>query len=563
MSTVASYADFDLRIAPTATGYGARVLRSPAGEAYGEFALPFHTAELSRFFWLPARALRHLSPASASTAQAPLDPREFGTRLYDAVFAGAVGSVFRRGLDAAARERRGLRIRLRVQDVPELADWPWEYLYASDLDRFLALSRHTPIVRYLELDQPTPALAASPPLTIVAIVSDPVDAPPLALAREWSLLQTALQGLIAQGLIVLERLEAATLAALQARLRGDPIHILHFMGHGFYDTDSDSGGVVFEDETGNSRRVSAGTLSTLCLDHPALRLVLLNACEGARGGQSVPFAGVAQRLVQQGVPAVVGMQFPVTDDAALALAQEFYRALADGTPVDAALSEARKAVFLREDSAEAQTGLSRTHRLEWGTPVLYSRAPDGVLFVTRRATDRAGEHEMDESRPPWWEQVSAERAATGRDIQTGDTQGDVIIANVGAGARNVAVGKQIVQQVYAAVGEPTPDDKQIIQQQLAAVQTAVQAALNSIDPAPHLAQIAEFQLQLLEAELSKTEPDAVPSANTIVQVGNWLLENIPDIAETLAGVFATPAVGRVVGKAGAVAVDWIKQRFGK
>ncbi len=50
------------------------------------------------------------------------------------------------------------------------------------------------------------------------------------------------------------------------------------------------------------------------------------------------------------------------------LAHEFYGALADGYPVDAALTEARKAIKTEGND------------LEWGTPVLYMRTPDGRIF---------------------------------------------------------------------------------------------------------------------------------------------------------------------------------------
>ena len=103
-------------------------------------------------------------------------------------------------------------------------------------------------------------------------------------------------------------------------------------------------------------------------DHEALRLIFLNTCQGAQGGRSDPFAGMAQRLVQQGLPAVLAMQFPVSDAAATALSQAFYQALADGLPADSALSEARKAI--------AAHGNER----EWATPVLFSRSEDNRLF---------------------------------------------------------------------------------------------------------------------------------------------------------------------------------------
>jgi hypothetical protein len=149
----------------------------------------------------------------------------------------------------------------------------------------------------------------------------------------------------------------------------------------------------------------------------------------------------------------------------------------------------------------------------------------------------------------WWNDIPA---------QIG---GDVIIGRVGAGATGVAVGKNITQTVYDVLGEPTPDDKQIIEQKLSGAMTTVQGLQEQLDA--QTAAIAEFQLKLLQGELTKTEEGETPSASTITHVGDWLLDNVPQIAEILTSLFATPAVGRVVGKAGEVAVEWVKKRFGR
>ena len=103
-------------------------------------------------------------------------------------------------------------------------------------------------------------------------------------------------------------------------------------------------------------------------DHRSLRLAVLNSCEGARGGRTDPFSGTAQSLIQQGIPAVVAMQFEITDDAAITFAHELYEAVADGYPLDAAIAEARKAIR------------GQPNPVEWATPVLYLRAPDGRIF---------------------------------------------------------------------------------------------------------------------------------------------------------------------------------------
>lgn len=369
---ITTYENFDLLIEPFEAGYRVRVINAPAGEATGAFDLPFSKDELRTFGWLSGRAQRALRLRMAVTpTPAPLAPKEFGIRLFAAAFADAVGTCLMRSLDAMQKDGKGLRLRLRFdQAAPELAELPWEYLYSPMLNRFVVLSGQTIIARYLELPQPQQPLAVALPLRILALIAAPNDAPPLNVDVEWQQLQKALDRPAMQGLVTVERLEHATLAALQDRLRQDAVHILHYMGHGYFDADANRGGLLLEAENGCSQAVDAEQLATLLHDHPSLRLVFLNACEGARSGDSDCFAGIAQKLVQQGIPAVIAMQFAVSDRAAITLAQEFYEAVADGYPVDAALAEARKALSV--------TG----NEFEWGTPVLFSRAPDNQLWLS-------------------------------------------------------------------------------------------------------------------------------------------------------------------------------------
>ena len=133
--------------------YRARVLNSPAGEGKEMFRLPFSEAELSSTF------------GSAGGGAAPKASQVFGERLFSAVFQGAVGMLLRLSLEAAKNQEAGLRIRLRLTDVPELATWPWEYLYDPLRKGFLALSDQTPLVRYLEPlhHHPIPSWLKVPP----------------------------------------------------------------------------------------------------------------------------------------------------------------------------------------------------------------------------------------------------------------------------------------------------------------------------------------------------------------------------------------------------------------
>ncbi len=361
-----TYLDFDLLLERSGDKYKARVLNSPAGEATQEFAPPFAEMELENFLLKigrPRRSSRSTGASEIATAKA------FGDKLFKAVFQDALQNCFQRSLDEVKRLAAGLRVRLRLSDAPELSNIPWEYLYYnSSFDRFLSLTSETPIVRYVELPEPTRPLELKPPIRILVMISSPYNVLQLNVEQEWQKLNDALQPLIKKGIVVLERLEHATLPALQKHLRRGDYHIFHYIGHGDFDAQTQDGVLVLEDEFHQAHRVSGKHLGTLLYDEKTLRLVLLNACEGARSSTTDPFAGTAQSLVRQGIPAVIAMQFEITDQAALTLSQTFYEALAEGLPIDYALAEARKGIF------------AQGNNVEWGTPVLYMRSPDGRIF---------------------------------------------------------------------------------------------------------------------------------------------------------------------------------------
>ena len=121
------------------------------------------------------------------------ETKTFGKCLFDAVFGGEIRSCFLSSLDKANQQGVGLRIRLRLADTPELNDLPWEYLYNQALNRFLALSAWTPLVRYLDLPEPIQPLAVMPPLKVLVMIASPSDCPQLDVNREWSKLSEALR----------------------------------------------------------------------------------------------------------------------------------------------------------------------------------------------------------------------------------------------------------------------------------------------------------------------------------------------------------------------------------
>ena len=365
-----TYKDFDLLVERQPDGFRARVLAAPAGTAEVAFRLPFADVEVENLLLRVGRARRIVRRAESSELQAA---KTFGAALFHAVFSGAVEDCFRRSCDETKRSDMGLRLRLHLAD-PSLADLPWEYLYNPAMNRFLALSIQTPLVRYIELADPVQPIAVVSPIRALVMISSPSDYPELDVEGEWRRLNESLGDLVGSGQLAIDRLDEATLPALQRQLRRSRYHIFHFIGHGEFDQSAQEGMLILKNESDRGHRVGSQYLGMLLHDHASLRVAILNACEGARTSISDPYAGTAQTLVQQGIPAVIAMQFEIADEVASTFAHEFYGALSDGYPIDAALTEARKAIF------------AAGHETAWGTPVLYLRAPDGRIFdVDRRA----------------------------------------------------------------------------------------------------------------------------------------------------------------------------------
>ncbi len=372
------YLDFDLEIGPGhGRTYPVAVLRSPAGEAHGTLHFPFDAAKLNEHLDQVQTALVSSGPARRQAAQAV---QEFGQRLFEALFAGDIRSCYDVSQREAARQDdRGLRIKLRVQ-APELAALPWEFLYDARAGEYLCRSRQTPLVRYLELPQSIQPLQVKPPLRILGMVASPSDQPALDIQREQGRIGEALKDLEADGLVELTWLAGQTWRDLQRAMRAGPWHVFHFIGHGGFDPSSEEGVLALANEQGSTALMTATQMGQLLSDHRSLRLALLNACEGAQGSKRDLFSSTAATLARRGIPAVLAMQYEISDRAAIECTRSFYEALADSLPVDAAVSEARKAV-----------SLSIANTLEWATPVLYMRAPDGALFAVEQEHARQPE----------------------------------------------------------------------------------------------------------------------------------------------------------------------------
>ena len=343
---------------------------SRAGEARRRFTPPFRLADIINHAVGPARwrSLGTVKPIPPEDQPRFADARSCGEALFLALFGDDILEVLARTEEQArAHGDTGVRIRLAFDltdpATAQVAALPWELMRRRNAEPLVVTTEMT-LVRALDLPKPVKPRARIGPLRILVIRSNPEGTGALNLAKEGQMLINALK--VLPDIIVDEAPPIG--AAIREKLRDHNYHVVHYMGHG--DFRADRGGMLLlEHEDRTAHLVSADTFASWLKDEP-LRLVFLNACETGTtpdGAGPHPFSGVAAALIQAGAPAVVAMQFPISDSAAIEFARSFYAVIAKGSQVDAAVAEGRKALFDGDAT-------------EWATPVLYLRPRDGNLF---------------------------------------------------------------------------------------------------------------------------------------------------------------------------------------
>ncbi|MCB1035440.1 MAG: SAVED domain-containing protein, partial [Acidobacteria bacterium] len=130
----------------------------------------------------------------------------------------------------------------------------------------------------------------------------------------------------------------------------------------------------FEKEDGSSDVVSGSLLAEPVNGVEELRLAVLIGCESGclpRERGLDPYSGVATALVKMGLPAAVALQQSMSITAGKELLRAFYKALAQGRPVDVAMGEARLALRRSREAVGP---------FEWATPVLTQRTANGRIL---------------------------------------------------------------------------------------------------------------------------------------------------------------------------------------
>lgn len=399
------YKDFELSIRGRPEHYTVSVEKSPGGETVRDsaFVLPAGAADLVRQFDAarhaaaahPAvidqtRAVEPLSNADGTAGDA--SPSSIGQTLFDGVFTAPVSRLYAASLALVGLDKGGLRVKLRI-DAPELRTLPWEYLFDSVKEDFVALQPRLSITRFVNVAEPPQSPIKKPPLRILIMVASPIDKPTLDAESECRELVKAVDDRIANHRIELGLVDGQTLEDLKQTLKGSkaalrrepgasekpeasdkrldgPWHIFHFIGHG--GTKEGKGIVALCNSDKTTHPVPAEDLAEVLDSHASMRLVVLNCCKGATGDSTDRFSSTSELILKTGISAVVAMQTEITDPAAKRFAASLYDRLSEEDTLEEALLLARKAVKSRMTDPLAAW--------EWGTPVLSMRSDDGRLF---------------------------------------------------------------------------------------------------------------------------------------------------------------------------------------
>jgi CHAT domain-containing protein len=144
--------------------------------------------------------------------------------------------------------------------------------------------------------------------------------------------------------------EEATITRVRRVLRDCQVHIFHYAGHGLYDELSPEKSALFfwskKNRKGSVESLSAAMLKRLLQDSE-VRFAYFSSCLGSATGSESQlmdddFLGIADAVVQAGVPSTLGFRWPVSDVGAPKLAEAFYRSLLRQGSPEIALWEARR-----------------------------------------------------------------------------------------------------------------------------------------------------------------------------------------------------------------------------
>jgi hypothetical protein len=304
-------------------------------------------------------------------------PNAYGKRLFEAFFPeGDLRNAIRAARMVPSSE--GLRICLNIQHRPLESLW-WECLRDENPPQpplLIGRSDRTPLSRFVLHGAQRATVTGR--LRVLVVIANPInlgegdwrDFATLDEDAEQRAIDEAFNSEDLVGAISYEVLEhPATTGRINEALRKGGFHVLHLVAHGTADDDGGEFALVLEENDRSARLVQSDGFAEMFANLPNVKLVVLAACRSAWQPKERVFAGLGQRILDHGVPAVVAMQDPIDVDASKVFTQRFYAALGGGDSatvgmVDLAANQARAEIFVRYL-------MTADDRWDWAVPVTF------------------------------------------------------------------------------------------------------------------------------------------------------------------------------------------------
>lgn len=299
------------------------------------------------------------------------DLMDLGRHLFNTLFVGNI----RRLYDEARSRQRGTHLEIALTStIPWIDEKPWEFCYDEVRASYLA-TEEIHFVRNVLSAVPADALSPGDGQLRILIASAwAANSQRLSAREEEDVIRGGFQPLVDARLASVEILPRVTPETLHRRLEKGKFDVVHFIGHGGFDEDTNEGYLVFADAHGGELILRPRSVREIFCGR-GLSLVFLNSCESGAASRFVDFnLGLAQTLVAHGLPALVANQFAVPNFSATAFARYFYASLAQGSTLGEAAREARIAVNYSRHGEP----------IDWANPVLYTRNANLALCRPRR-----------------------------------------------------------------------------------------------------------------------------------------------------------------------------------
>ncbi|MBL9172121.1 MAG: CHAT domain-containing protein [Verrucomicrobiales bacterium] len=327
------------------------------------------------------------------------DLKSIGWLLFDLLLPatddGDLRGAFREMYVKFVREyenspEKDLRLRLHLvfdQAAEGFDTLPWEFLYIPELtdanEGFFFAGERTEMVltRLMPESQLVKNLKPQPEklrlLIVVVTATDPTTGPVALNEIEGVLKQ--LNGLEEASRVSVKVLRNPSYDAFAKALEdpdAGPPHVIHYIGHGKEgelalckdpaDPDFD-----FEREKDPQLRwIEAEQIKALFANHKP-RLIFLHACKGAASTSLKSLDSTARKLLAARIPAVVAMQYSISNRDAGMFARSFYESLGGGATLDEAVKVGRLVL--------GEIYPRRAHP-RFGTPVVYLQSREPIVI---------------------------------------------------------------------------------------------------------------------------------------------------------------------------------------